>query len=577
MERCELCIQPGAGILFEDSTLSYQDIRRNMSRITDALLEFNPESPIAIILKRSEFMVCVMLACLEAAIAYVMIDPAWPQPRIDHILNECGVEVVITQKEFAGRWGHYQAILMEDISRRIEHEGFSNPFPNRLAYILYTSGSTGKPKGVMVTRANIIAFVENLPKSVSFTNVQQVASFSAAIFDIFFLESVISLFMGLTVVLATEEECKNPRLIEQLIMRHPIDLIQMTPSKMRMLQSFDPQFQCLKSVKRILLGGEPFPLQLLKDLQNFTQATIYNMYGPTETTIWSTVSDLTDSRVIDIGTPLEQTEIYLMDENFKLVRDERVGEICISGSGVSIGYINNPQKTEEAFIALPELPGVRVYRTGDLGKRTAGGKFQWLGRSDNQVKIRGHRIELEGIESVMDACPHIEKSVAFVHSNDGFNQLGLIYLGRDGATEEALDQFARQQLPEYMLPNFYIKGDVLFYTDNGKLDRRQTAEYYIQLMSMKNKNCEEKPNVDADVVLKIVGDNLMFHEINMATRLMDIGMDSITFIKIIVEIESQFNFEFEDHVLSVRAFEKVSDLIDYVDAHKFSRIEELKR
>lgn len=576
MDGCQLRLQRGASLIFNHRRFSYQDMRRSIAQIIDTLLEGRTESPIAIVMERSEAMVCAMLACLEGEITYIIIDPAWPQARIEHILKECSVEIAIVQKRFVEKLS-CRAVFIEDIqSRTVKTAPLKNKNPSRLAYILYTSGSTGNPKGVMVTRANLTAFIDNIPQSISFKDVQQVASLSTAIFDVFFLESIVPLFLGLTVVLGTEDECKNPRMMVQLLTEHSVDLVQMTPSKMSMLQAIDPRFQCLNAVKRILLGGEQLPLQLLRDLQNFTQATVYNLYGPTETTIWSTVSDLTGQSTVDIGTPLKQTELYLIDENFRLITDDRAGEICIAGSGLADGYYNNPQTTAEAFIPLPELPGVRVYRTGDLGRHNGRGRFEWLGRRDNQVKIRGHRIELEGLESVMDACPDILKSVALVHSNGGVDQLGLIYFdcGAEPA-ENAVKRYARRELPKYMLPNFYIRGEKIFYTDNGKLDRRRTVEHHIRQLGTKS-NGGQKTDADSEIVMRIVGDYLLKQEVDMQSRLADTGMDSVTFIKIIASLEEQFDFEFENEVLSLKAFEKVSDLIDYVESHKSDRVKELK-
>jgi acyl-CoA synthetase (AMP-forming)/AMP-acid ligase II/acyl carrier protein len=377
-------------------------------------------------------------------------------------------------------------------------------------------------------------------------------------------------------VLGTEDECKNPRMMAQLLTEHSVDLIQMTPSKMSMLQAIDSKFRCLNAVKRILVGGEQFPLQLLRDLQNFTQATIYNMYGPTETTIWSTVSDLTGKSAVDIGIPLKQTQLYLINENFRLITDCQAGEICIAGPCLADGYYNNPQKTSEVFITLPELPGLRIYRTGDLGRRNSTGRFEWLGRRDNQVKIRGHRIELEGLESVMDACSNMLKSVALVYSNGGADQLGLIYYSRgDELTESDLKIYARYELPEYMIPNLFIRGNKIYYTDNGKLDRRLITEYHIRELEMLS-NTGQKTGADSDVVLRIVSDCLLAHNVNQHSRLVDIGMDSLAFVKIIVSLEEQFDFEFENEALSLGAFEQVRDLIDYVEAHKSCKIKELK-
>ena len=204
---------------------------------------------------------------------------------------------------------------------------------------------------------------------------------------------------GLTVVLADEEEQRNPKLMAKFIQDNAVDIIQMTPSRMQLLLNYDKELICLKSVKEIMIGGEAFPFGLLQTLQEKTTARIYNMYGPTETTIWSTISNLTYKDHIDIGRPIKNTEIYIMDDSLTLLPSGQIGEICIGGKGLAKGYVGRDDLTAEKFIYLPQKPNVRVYRTGDMGRHLPDGDLEYLGRTDNQVKIRGHRVELEEIES----------------------------------------------------------------------------------------------------------------------------------------------------------------------------------
>lgn len=196
-----------------------------------------------------------------------------------------------------------------------------------------------------------------------------------------------ALYKGLTVVLANDDEQRSPKLMAKLIQDNDVDMIQMTPSRMQLLLNHDKELSCLKNAKEIMIGGEPFPLSLLRTLQEKTTAKIYNMYGPTETTIWSTVSELTNKDRIDIGHPIKNTEIYIVDENLSILPDGEAGEICIAGKGLAKGYVNRDDLTAEKFIYLLQKPDVRVYRTGDLGCYLPDGDFEYLGRTDNHWSL----------------------------------------------------------------------------------------------------------------------------------------------------------------------------------------------
>lgn len=223
-----------------------------------------------------------------------------------------------------------------------------------VVYILYTSGTTGTPKGVKVTWEGLLNFIEGISEIIDFSPGKRIACFTTVAFDIFFLESIMALYKGLTVVLANEDEQRNPRLMAKLIHDNAVDMVQMTPSRMQVLLNHDKELSCLKNVKEIMIGGEAFPLGLLKTLQAKTNAKIYNMYGPTETTIWSTVSDLTQKDRIDIGRPIKNTEVYIVDESLSILPEGQVGEICIAGKGLARGYVGKNDLTIEKFIYLPQ-------------------------------------------------------------------------------------------------------------------------------------------------------------------------------------------------------------------------------
>lgn len=291
---------------------------------------------------------------------------------------------ILTHKKYRKNFNEEKVIYIDE-NETVDFREESNK--SESAYILYTSGTTGIPKGVEVTREGLFNFIEGISEIIDFSAGKRIACFTTVSFDIFILESIMALYRGLVVVLANEDEQRNPRLMAKLIQDNEVDMVQMTPSRMQLLLNYDKELSCLKNVKEIMIGGESFPLSLLRRLKEKTNAKIYNMYGPTETTIWSTVSDLTQKDRIDIGRPIKNTEVYIVDESLSILPEGQVGEIYIAGKGLARGYVGKNDLTIEKFIYLPQKPDVRVYRTGDMGRYLPDGDLEYLGRTDNQVKI----------------------------------------------------------------------------------------------------------------------------------------------------------------------------------------------
>ena len=282
---------------------------------------------------------------------------------------------------------------------------------------------------------------------------------------------------GLTVVLANEDEQRNPKLMAKLIQNNAVDMIQMTPSRMQLLLNHDKELSCLQNVKEIMIGGESFPLSLLKTLQEKTSAKIYNMYEPTETTIWSAVSDLTVKKRIDIGHPIKNTEIYIVDENLYILPSGQAGEICISGKGLAKGYVGRDNLTSEKFLCLPQKPDIKVYRTGDMGRYLPDGDLEYLGRTDNQVKIRGHRIELEEIENHINQYNGIKQSVVVaLEISETDKILNAFFTSENEVDSKDIKDYLSLKLPDYMIPVRFKRVEEFIQTVNGKIDRKRVLE-----------------------------------------------------------------------------------------------------
>lgn len=377
---------------------------------------------------------------------------------------------------------------------------------------------------------------------------------------------------GLTVVLANEDEQHNTKLMAKLIKDNAVEIIQMTPSRMQLLLDYDKELSSLKGVKDIMLGGELFPDSLLHTLQEKTTAKIYNMYGPTEATIWSAVSDLTHAKSVNIGRPIRNTEIYIIDENMSIVPDGQSGEICIAGKGLARGYVGKDDLTKEKFSYLPQKPGIRVYRTGDIGRYLPDGNLEYLGRTDNQVKIRGYRIELEEIESHLNQFEGIKQSVvSAVETSEGEKVLEAFYTSDADIEPNRLSEYLSLKLPSYMIPISFKRVENFILTANRKIDRRRVskcAQIKMDYLVSQDYDYSGLTDIQKKVFEIIVSytDPKFTSNITLGTELESIGINSISYIKIIVALENEFNIEFDDEVLNITELPTIKSMMKYVES-----------
>ena len=549
MEFKKMCI------IHNNTHFSIDDYEKHVVQMKDKNIITDDATKIAFVLRRTPNIIFTICMCLEKGITYIPIDPTYPKERTQYIIQSSAPNCIITDI---------------DMGFELQSNKSDTSTDENVAYILYTSGSTGNPKGVEVTREGLINFIDGISEIIDFSAGKRIACFTTVSFDIFFLESIMALQKELTVVLANDDEQYNPRLMAELIVSNNVDMIQMTPSRMQLLLNHDKNLNCLKSVKEIMIGGEPFPFNLLQTLKEKTTAIIYNMYGPTETTIWSTVSDLTHKDRIDIGTPIKNTQVYIVDENLNILSNGQAGEICIAGKGLAKGYYRQDDLTAERFIHLPQTPDVRIYRTGDLGRYLPDGELEYLGRIDNQVKIRGHRVELEGIEAVIDSFQGISQAIVrMVDLSETDKILEAVYVGTHDIDKSTLQEFLKEKLPDYMIPVKFTQIESFAYTPNGKIDRKNVNTITItKIESDTSKAGGDLSELQqrAFATIKTNLDEKVFSDITVDTDLSGVGIDSITFIKIVVSLEAEFDFEFDDEMLLFTAFPTLRVMIDYVES-----------
>lgn len=521
---------------------------------------------IAIYLDRSDLLVWAIYICFENKLCYLPFDTDYPQERLNDIIKNIKLNTFVTSSQYVDLFPRDARIIVidnySDLKKLNDLYGDSE-----IAYILHTSGTTGKAKGVEIYRDSLFNLIEGISDIINFIPEKRIANFTTVSFDIFFLESVMSLLKGLTVIVADYNEQHNPKLMAKFIIENKIDMIQMTPSMMQLLLNYDKKLICLQDVKEIMIGGEQFPDKLLKLLQSATNAKIYNMYGPTETTVWSCISDLTNAKKVDIGEPIKEIKIYILDDKRNPLPVGEIGEIGIAGKGLAKGYYNNDILTQERFVYLSKEPNIRVYLTGDIGKCLADGSIEYIGRNDNQIKLNGHRIELEEIENVLMKYGSITQAVVVLAEKGENRFLTAFYTCEKEISENELKRYLNPILPYYMVPSQFILLSSLPYTQNGKVNRRAILEIY-QLNSCTAKDSMKIQSSFDEKLLSIVLNNAgnINFEVTTETALSVLSLDSISFIKMVVSLEQEYDFEFDDEKLLFTAFRTVGELSDYVQS-----------
>ncbi len=553
-------------LIQKENVYSKEDLINKINIIKRKIGSLNDEI-IAIAIPRNVYLITTIVALFESNIAFLPIDLEQPYERIDYMLSLAKVYTIFTVSEYKHMFDGYQVICVnENNSIDLNKKVISRRQSSKLAYILFTSGTTGRPKGVEVTRKGFNNFIRSIPNCIDFPDKSVVLCLTSASFDIFLLETVMALYCGFGVVLADEEEQQNPKKIVGLLKKYDINVVQFTPSRLKMVEAVDKQFESFANIETILVGGEKFPSDLLKKLQSNTNAQIYNMYGPTETTIWSSVSELTNKDQIDVGKPIDNTTIYILDERLIEVRQGEVGEICIAGDGVAIGYVNSVEQTEKSFKRLGFSPYDRVYCTGDLGYLDCDENIVCLGRKDEQIKYHGYRIELQDIEANIALIEGIEECVVCFDSE--YEQLILFYKSTSVLEENVIKNEAKHILPYYMVPHHIIHVDNFIYSISGKVNRHAMVNSLHSTKELFNSHkVLEADNSTIDKMISVIKGcrGICKDEVSVHTSIEELMLDSISYIELIADIEEVFDIEFDNDKLNKGIFDKVQDIVIYVN------------
>ncbi len=460
--------------------LSFRELSMRSNRLAHRLrgLGVGPDSLVALCLDRSLDLVVAPLAVWKAGGAYIPLDPDYPDHRLAFMLEDSGAAVLVTESHLLKALpSNLPKLICLDRDRQsLEKESTDTPTfsttPDNLAYVIYTSGSTGKPKGVEITQRSLVNFLSSMQREPGMTQSDRLLAVTTFSFDIAGLELYLPLVSGGRVMIAPRSATFDGTALARLLSDEGITMMQATPVTWRLL--LEAGWQSTPNLK-ILCGGEALPADLAAQLVA-TGAEVWNLYGPTETTIWSTMQriDAQNGRV-SIGRPIANTQVCVLDEHSHPLPLGVAGELYIGGDGLAKGYLHRQELTSERFVESSFHAGKRLYRTGDLVRRSSDGTLDYIGRVDNQVKVRGFRIELGEIEAALERQPGISHAVVVVREDTADDRRLTAYVtAQEQATPDSgvLRKSLLSLLPEYMVPAAFVQVDQFPLTPNRKVDRK---------------------------------------------------------------------------------------------------------
>jgi amino acid adenylation domain-containing protein len=547
-------------VVFENQHLTYSQLNKRANRLAHHLVKLGvgPDTLVGLCVERSLEMVIGLLGILKAGGAYLPLDPNYPKERIAFILQDAKAAVLLTQQsllnelpkavhsaEGASRLKNPTVICLDSNLSAIPERNEENPVrtvtQDNLAYVLYTSGSTGQPKGVQIPHRALVNFLTSTKHEPGMNPSDVLLAVTTLSFDIAGLELWLPLTVGAKVVIAKADTAMDGKRLARQIAQCGATVMQATPVTWRML--LEAGWSGSPNLK-ILCGGEAWSEDLVKQLLPKC-ASLWNMYGPTETTIWSAV-DLIDSPVTPvIGRPMGNTQFYVLDHQLQPVPIGVPGELYIGGDGLARGYHNREKLTSEKFISDPfsSVPKARVYKTGDLVRYRHNGKIEFLSRIDNQVKIRGYRIELGEIETILRQHPEIRDCV--LSARDGGNGekrlVGYVVLKQSSsATIGEIRSFLKERLPDYMVPSAFVTLDALPLTPNGKVDRKALPE---PGEASEPANFMAPSTATQVALAEIWREVLKVKQVGIHDNFFELGGDSLTATQLMARLMQQVDIE----------------------------------
>lgn len=567
-------------LIFEEKQLTYKEVNKRSNSLARVLRKkgVKPDTKVGIMVKRSIEMIVGIIAVLKAGGAYLSIDYTYPKNRIEYLLEDSDANILLTHDELIRKIDFKGEILDLKNEKMYEEENTNLEKVNRptdLAYIIYTSGSTGKPKGVMIEHKGVVNYVCWANKNYLKENNEIFPLFSSISFDLTVTSIFTPLISGNTVSIYKDN--KDEFVLYKVLKDNRATIVKLTPAHLILIKDLSNEES---SIKRLIVGGENLPSQLAKEvIESFGgKVEIFNEYGPTEATVGCMIhkyNPQVDNRnSVPIGKPADNMQIYILDKSLNPVANSIVGELYISGVGLSRGYLNKLELTKEKFVQHPFIEGERIYKTGDLARWNSDGSIEFLGRKDNQVKIRGYRIELNEIENILLKHKDIKEAAVITKENkNDYKYICAYIVARRECSCLKLTEYLNNYIPEYMLPSYFIKLEKMPLTPNGKIDRKGLPQ---PDGSIQRSEEYESPRDETEEILLRIWQEVLTNNktIGRNDNFFEIGGHSIKAMQIIGQINKTFDIGMEiNELFKNPTIKKLSKHILRAQKGQFKEIE----
>lgn len=541
-------------VVFEAEELTYKELDERSNQLAHYLREqgVEPDTLVGICLERSLEMMIGILGILISGGAYVPIDPEYPLERIDYMLSDAGIKLVLSSaaSNVVLKENAVSVLLLDTQWDLISGYSSKSPdtvlLPNNLAYIIYTSGSTGNPKGVMIEHVNVVRLFKNESCLYDFKSSDVWTLFHSFCFDFSVWEIYGALLFGGRLVVVPKATTKDAISFKELLVKEGVTVLNQTPSSFYAFQEEFLSGSFEHSLRYVIFGGEALnPSYLRNWKESYPDCVLINMYGITETTVHVTYKELTEIDVLNsvstIGSAIPTLGCYIVDSDLNLVPIGVIGELCVGGAGVARGYLNREALTEEKFVKNPfEDSNFKLYKSGDLARWLPDGNLEYIGRKDNQVKIRGYRIELGEIENVLSLVPQVKQCCVLAKEDNGGTKRLVGYVVLEGIlNKEDLQEELKLSLPDYMVPMLWIQLEFMPLTSNGKLDKKALPEPDSSDLSTREYIA---PRNKVEQKLAVIWQDLLgIDKIGMADNFFDLGGHSLKAVKMFNLINTQFD------------------------------------
>jgi amino acid adenylation domain-containing protein len=541
-------------VTFEDNQLTYRELNQRANQLAHYLrrLGVGPDVLVGICMERSLEMIVGLLGVLKAGGAYVPLDPEYPKERLGYMMKDSHAPVLLTQQRLVEKLPEHSSkiLCLDNDWKVIGQELSDNPINitgmEHLAYVIYTSGSTGNPKGVMIPHGAITNHMLWMQETFPLNETDRVLQKTPISFDASVWECYAPLLVGARLVMARPGGHQDGGYLAKLIGEQEITALKVVPSLLRMLLD-EPTLSDATSMRRVFCGGEALTIELQQKFHARLTAALWNLYGPTETTIDVTFFECkrdASSDVVPIGRPIANTEVYILDSELKPTSIGVAGELYVGGASLARGYLNRPDLTAEKFIRNPfsNDPDARLYGTGDWVRYRSDGNIMYLGRIDNQVKIRGFRIELGEIEAVLNQHPGLRETLVTAREDVPEDKRLVAYIvpNREPAPAiRELRDFLKEKLPDYMVPSAYVLLDSLPLTLNGKVDRRALPDPGRTEQQEYNEYVAPRDETER-VLCRVWSEVLGVHRVGIDDDFFAIGGHSLLAAKLFARLDEEF-------------------------------------